>query len=191
MISLLLRSLTKYAWNCIFIFFNCKDEFGVYPVTSHETLWNNFSFYSNKGIHHMHCIWYGGETLACPLHIPHNDHVFYHNRTSEPPDFLSELTEERNMSTTFSFLMQLMEHMIMVSYFQRLPRVMRDCATLLRKSRLFIVALVILLKAINALHNARSIKPKKILCHHFFDFLDNPYDDISISALSSPPIWVL
>ena len=68
------------------------------------------------------------------------------------------------------------------------PRVMRDCATLLRKSRLFIFALVILLKAINALHNARSFKPKKILYHHFFYFLDNPYDDISISALSTPPI---
>ena len=64
------------------------------PFTSHETLQNNFSFHSNKGIHYMHYIWYGGEPLACPLHIPHNNHVFYHNRASETPDFLSELTEE-------------------------------------------------------------------------------------------------
>ena len=81
--------------------------------TSRETLRNNFSFHSNKGIHHIH-IWYGGEPLACPLQIPHNVHVFYHNWASELPHFLSELTEEQNLSTTFSFLMQLVEHMIMV-----------------------------------------------------------------------------
>ena len=62
-----------------------------YPFTSHESLRNNFSFHSKKGIHHMHYIWYGGEPLACPLHIPHNDHVFYHKWASEPPDFLFEL----------------------------------------------------------------------------------------------------
>ena len=68
------------------------------------------------------------------------------------------------------------------------PRVLRDCATLLQKSRLFIFDLVILLKEINALYIARSVKPTKIICHYFFDFLDNPYDDISISTLSTPPI---
>ena len=117
------------------------------PFTSHETLRNNFSFHSNKGIH-----------ACCPLHITHNGHVFYHHWASELPDFLSKMTEKRNMSTTFSFLMQLVEHMIMVVL---CSEVMRDCTTLLWNSRLFIFALVILLKAINALHNAWSIKPKK------------------------------
>ena len=58
-------------------------------------------------------------------------------------------------------------------------RVIKDCATILRNKRLFIFAPVISLNAINTLHNARSIKPKKIRCHHFLDFLDNPYEEIS------------
>ena len=117
-----------------------------------------FSFKQRNTSHALHLIW--------GRWIPHKDHVFYHNWASEPPDFLSKLTEERKMSTTFSFLMQLMEHMIMVSYVRRTPTSNeRLCYP---SSKIF--ALVILLKVINVLHNARSIKPKKILCHQFFWF---------------------
>ena len=62
--------------------------------------------------HALHFIW-GRASCLSFAHTSH-DNVFYHDWASEPPDFLSELTEEQNMSTTLSFLMQLVEHTIMV-----------------------------------------------------------------------------
>ena len=159
------------------------------PFTSHETLRNNFSFHSNKGIHHMHYIWYGGKPLACPFHIPHNNHVFFIIIGPVNPQIFFLNWLRKGICQQLSLFWCSWSSIWNVHpTFGRRPRVLRDCATLLWKSRLFIFPLVILLKAINALHNARSIKRKNIFCHHFFDFLYNPYDDISISALSTPPI---
>ena len=54
------------------------------PFTSHEILWNNFSFHSNKGIHHMHYIWYGGDeyltrTTFFIIIGPVNPQIFFLN----------------------------------------------------------------------------------------------------------------
>ena len=84
--------------------------------TSHETLWNNFSFnFSFKwrnASDAWHLIW--GRVSCLSFARTTTTTFFYYKWASEPSDFLSELTEEWNMSTTFSFLMQLVVHIIMV-----------------------------------------------------------------------------
>ena len=76
------------------------------PLTSHETLQNNFLFIQTK--EYIACTtFHMGASLLLVLCLYHTTTTFfYHNWASEPPDFLSELTQEWNISTTFSFLMQ-------------------------------------------------------------------------------------
>lgn len=50
---------------------------------------------------------------------------------------------------------------------------------------------VLFLYKIHALTSGKSMKWKRILCHHFFDFLSTSYKDLNMSALSTYLMCVL
>ena len=132
------------------------------------------------------------QPLTCLLCTPNYDHVSYYNWAIEHQEFFLWKdwgTEYVNDFVFFDAAVGADDNDCPI--FGGCLPVMRDCAIILQKWRLFIFGSVILLNVINALHNTRSIKPKKILCHYFFNVLDNPHDDISISTLLTLPIKVL